>query len=402
MPKVDELRTKAEAKALADAASADLGSDGGSEDAPSATQAYMDGHLMMPLLECALEALLKEYNHKPNPVANSHLTPLQYLATWLSRNNPKHSEKALDIVTTYKACRPEVDDFYYEAAEERRRALAATQLQAQVRGRTTRRERTEQIEAAKKVQAASRGARQRSQNRQEAAAATRVQAMQRGKQARGGREKKLEEQQEEEAAAVKMQAMQRGNSARRASSKGSEVALTHAAATQGLDLTSDTLLKDHMLVDGVTDEALEAVRQDLSEEELAAVRLQAMQRGNMERKQMQAEKEALEAQEGAATRVQAMHRGNASRRKGGQNPNPEPLEHTPEQEAAATKVQSMHRGARDRRQREVERKAAVLMQAYYQGASVRRSMEADRQAAVKVQALMRGQAARSRPYSATR
>lgn len=72
-------------------------------DDSSVSIEYMESHLLMTLLECALESLLKEMQEKNTQVL--HFSPIHYLASWLFRNNPKHSERAMEKLLSYQKWR---------------------------------------------------------------------------------------------------------------------------------------------------------------------------------------------------------------------------------------------------------------------------------------------------------
>lgn len=65
---------------------------------------YLEQQLL-PLLECGLDALIREFKQKDLPVFHSRLTPIQYLATWLNRNNPRHREKSEQRLHQYRQWR---------------------------------------------------------------------------------------------------------------------------------------------------------------------------------------------------------------------------------------------------------------------------------------------------------
>ena len=71
---------------------------------------YLVAHDLLPLLECALLATVHEFQKKERPLcANANLTPTSFLATWLLRNNPRHSETSSQRLADYIANRTELD-----------------------------------------------------------------------------------------------------------------------------------------------------------------------------------------------------------------------------------------------------------------------------------------------------
>ena len=195
-----------------------------------------------------------------------------------------------------------------EAAEEEEQAQAATKIAAMHRGKAARRERAEQAEAATKMQAIQRGRMARkgkepvaiapdtevAYDPAEADAATLIQAQMRGRatrremkaQAEG---KKIEEElgltgsEEESAAIARMQAQQRGKMARKEMAEQQNAASKIAAVQRGK--------QDRQRVQGMKIEK-ELGLTGSAEESAAIARMQAAQRGKMSRKEM-AEQQAV-------------------------------------------------------------------------------------------------------------
>jgi len=172
------------------------------------------------ILELGLEATLREYKNKQGQM---YTTPTAYLASWLMRNNPKHSQEGADMVQSFLAMqhtRAELADVsaleeaQHEQAEER---AAAVRMQAAARMHAAQVAKGEQAKAATSLQACQRSRNVRKQLAAENEAAARVQAGIRSKGAR----KQLEKEHE---AAAKVQAGIRGNAVRR------EIAAEHEAA----------------------------------------------------------------------------------------------------------------------------------------------------------------------------
>jgi len=108
----------------------------------------------------------------------------------------------------------------------------------------------------------------------------------------------IKEHKEQEAAAVKIQAVQRGREARK---EVQEMKAAKANAVDGSKPASEVGL-----------EVLDIERSP--EEEAAAVKIQAVQRGREARKEVEAIKEHRE-QEAAAVKIQAVQRGREDRKK---------------------------------------------------------------------------------------
>ena len=111
--------------------------------------------------------------------------PLTYLATWLMRNNPKHSEQGRELLEKFQEAlltRQELADM--SAIEGKLADEAAMKLQAAHRGHTARLMAGEQKKAARVVQSGMRGRKARKEREAMNAAATNVAAHVKGHQAR--------------------------------------------------------------------------------------------------------------------------------------------------------------------------------------------------------------------------
>lgn len=130
-----------------------------------------------------LEATLRDTQQKGKEPSGE--TPIAYLATWLMRNNPKHSKEGkakLEAFTAECLNRAELEDL--ADLEGRRAEDAALVLQAAHRGHAARLMAGEQKQAAKVVQAGMRGRAARREREAEHVAARNVQSHVRGHQAR--------------------------------------------------------------------------------------------------------------------------------------------------------------------------------------------------------------------------
>lgn len=150
--------------------------------------AWMNEHSLVPLLECGLQATLRNCAD----ISSSGGNPLNFLASWLLRHNPKHSEAGERVLKAFAAMpREELESL--EVIEARNAAV--TMLQANARGRRQRladqQEAQLMAQSAVRVQAQHRGVLARREQKQQAAAASRVQAATRGRMAR--REEEEEE-----------------------------------------------------------------------------------------------------------------------------------------------------------------------------------------------------------------
>ena len=210
---------------------------------------YLSDTNLLAMLEMGLQSVLLDLkNDKKRDVSDE--SPINYLATWLMRHNPRHSKEGqemLDIFAAQMGAREPLDDL--SALEETQQIEAAVKLQAASRGHSARMMAGEQkrSRAATAVQSAARGRATRKvqaevqaekQKREQDQAATTVQARIRGRHVRsapggsatGGMESEppsAAEAQEEEAAAAaldgeeehaaatRVQAMHRGRAARR-------------------------------------------------------------------------------------------------------------------------------------------------------------------------------------------
>ena len=221
----------------------------GPEPGPAAS--YMSEHDLVPLLELSLLATCKEYQQKTRPLcANAQQSPTAFIATWLLRNNPRHSELARARLDDYIASRPDLtsvepDSVALMTEEE---AAAAATLQAYARGRGQRRK-SREAAAATRLQSTRRGIAQRRAQQAQSQAAVKLQAIQRGNRARRPESAPVpqsrvgdvgaapyEEANEDETAAVaKLQASCRGRQARRELAAESEAATRIQSARRGAE-----------------------------------------------------------------------------------------------------------------------------------------------------------------------
>eukprot|EP00928_Gymnodinium_smaydae_P073158 TRINITY_DN563_c0_g1_i1.p1 TRINITY_DN563_c0_g1~~TRINITY_DN563_c0_g1_i1.p1 ORF type:complete len:735 (+),score=182.16 TRINITY_DN563_c0_g1_i1:253-2457(+) len=271
---------------------------------------------------------------------------------------------------------------------------AAIKLQALQRGKLARRE----SEA------------MRVEREEQTAAATKIQAIHRGKKARRNMHENEQQKEalneladylaegtpEEQAAALKIQAIQRGKLARRESQRMMVEKNEQAAA-----VTNEETIEEEQAIDEIADELATGT----PEEQQAAMRIQAIQRGKKARKESELMRIEREEQTAAATKIQAIHRGKIARRSQanaapadadavtsdavdqqatamddiGELPEEELPEGTPEEQAAAARIQAIQRGKQARRETQQKREeiaAATKIQAIHRGKQARRSMAA--------------------------
>lgn len=172
--------------------------------------AYLSDTHLLALLEMGLEATLRAL--KDSRSTPSDETPINHLATWLMRHNPKHSKEGqllLEKFANELGARAPLADV--GELEERQEMDAAVKLQAAARGHTARLVAGEQ------------------KTKKYGAAAATVQARVRGRAAR----KEVEVMHEQDAAATQLQAHLRGQAERKALEKRrvQEHAAQNAAAT---------------------------------------------------------------------------------------------------------------------------------------------------------------------------
>jgi len=191
---------------------------------------YLADKGVLAMIELGLEATLREYTVKRGQMYTS---PTAYLASWLMRNNPKHSKEGAEMVECFLASSAERDaladvsqiESNLEDAEDAEREAAAVRMQASARRHAAKVARGEQAKAATSLQAAQRGRLSRRHQAEEAAAATKVQATIRGKAVRAARgapaataaaevDEPAAADMDETKAATSLQAMHRGRAAR--------------------------------------------------------------------------------------------------------------------------------------------------------------------------------------------
>ena len=165
-----------------------------------------------------LEATLRDTQEKGREPSGE--TPIAYLATWLMRNNPKHSKEGKALLEKFAAAladRKELEDL--SELEGRRAEDAALVLQAAHRGHTARLMAGEQKKAARVVQAGMRGRAARREREAEHAAAANVQSHVRGHfDRRKVEDHRRQEEAAQQAAATAVQSVVRGHQHRRAES----------------------------------------------------------------------------------------------------------------------------------------------------------------------------------------
>ena len=162
-----------------------------------------------------LEECLRDQQDKTHPRPSDD-SPICYLATWLMRNNPKHSEQGREKLERFQQALLTREELADVAELEGRRAEdAARVVQAAHRGHTARLMAGEQKKAARAVQSAARGRAARREREAEHVAAAAVQSHYRGHVARVEVHAQLEqEQQAQQAAATAVQAVVRGHQRR--------------------------------------------------------------------------------------------------------------------------------------------------------------------------------------------
>ena len=220
---------------------------------------YLSDTHLLALLEMGLEATLYDQKAFDGRVGG----PIDFLATWLMRHNPRHSNEGKALIERF-ATELGVREPLADVAdlEERQQIEAAVKLQAAARGHTARMMTGEQKRSAK--------------------AATAMQAAERRRAAR----RELNELKAAEAAAAVVEAKAKAAEAAEAAAAAAEAERQVRSAPAGLT----------------------GGEEEFGGEDRAAAALQAGVRGRAVRKER-------EEQKMAATKVQAIHRGRADRSK---------------------------------------------------------------------------------------
>jgi len=206
---------------------------------------YLSDTNLLAMLEMGLQSVLLDI--KNDKKESLDVDPVNYLATWLMRHNPKYSKEGqemLDIFAAQMRDRAPLDDL--GALEAKQQVEAATRLQAASRGHT---------------------ARMMAGEHKRARSATAVQAAARGRAARKVAAENAERiQREQDLAAAKLQAVHRGRQVRSAPASGAAVASESVAEAEAEE----------------DEAALAAI--DGEEENAAATKMQAVHRGRAARK----------------------------------------------------------------------------------------------------------------------
>ena len=236
-------------------------------------QKYLTDTNLLALLEMGLEACLADQYAKGG---GSGEQPLTYLATWLMRNNPKHSEQGRELLEKFQEAlltRQELADM--SAMEGKLADEAAMKLQAAHRGHTARLMAGEQKKAARVVQSGMRGRKARKEREAMNAAATNVAAHVKGHQARREiQEMRDAELAAQQAAATAVQKVIRGHTTR-AMSAPARRAGPDEAAERAAAAAADESATAEAAQGGAPDEA--------EQQQAAATRVQASVRGHQSR-----------------------------------------------------------------------------------------------------------------------
>lgn len=241
----------------------------------AAHTAYLSDTRLLELLELGLESTLRAL--KDQRRESSEDSPCAYLATWLLRHNPKHSERGRALLEAFAATLADRDPLdEIGDIEDQRREAAALRVQSAARGHTARLLAGEhrRESAALRVQASVRGRQLRQHAQQEQReredAAVRVQASVRAHAQRTAYvEGRREAQAAQDRAATRLQSSVRGRATRQVRSAPTERA--DAAAEAEAAAAAATA-------------AAQAAAEAAVEVERAATALQAAQRGRMARK----------------------------------------------------------------------------------------------------------------------
>ena len=257
----------------------------GSLDAPgelSENAAYLSDTNLLALLEIGLEATIREMK---NPAASQETPPLNFLASWLMRNNPKHSEQGKALIEVWQAelgTRQPLSDL--TGLEEKQQQEAAIKMQAAKRGHSARMlagQQKKESKSATKMAAAARGRVARKERQQMEASATKVQASIRGRNDRIRIEAERKAEQEAQyAAATRLQTRVRGRNVRSAppltSPREPFAGEDHLAALEADAATAEEPAAEEPEPEADPDDALAQAA--------AATKMQAIQRGKNARK----------------------------------------------------------------------------------------------------------------------
>ena len=100
---------------------------------------YLEEHCVIALLELALEALLLEFGVERASSPQSSLSPITWLATWLSRHNPRYNVEAAIMLSKYRRVTPHRTLVGIAASDEQmHHTVAASPTDSFVRKESTR------------------------------------------------------------------------------------------------------------------------------------------------------------------------------------------------------------------------------------------------------------------------
>jgi len=220
--------------------------------------------------------------------------------------------------------------------EDMEKKAAATRIQAQYRGKTARDKSPERVGAATKIQAQRRGQAQRRERAEKDAAAIKIQSIHRGKMSRSSSPSppvsptRMNADIERIEAATKIQAMQRGRVSRGSSpepvdtsdlpSSDIRTGSPRRAGSPSKMLYLEDTVPDHadfesgsvkLVSNPLSPRSRERIRVEMLDDEAAAVKIQAMQRGKTTRdtSPMSPRSKVRQERTEAATKIQAIERG---------------------------------------------------------------------------------------------